>query len=310
MESTVFPRCALNGQPRWKLVLLCSKGRAARAMEQNYIFLCIVLVSGDYPVNAEVKFVVSNTVKRKRKVFDSRGAQSGAWFETSLVCASLPGDHLVISCIVKSQSAANDQPKSHECNLSTSFGSLLSEELYTDVTLVVGMREFKAHKAVLATRSPVFKAMFASDMEESRNNRVEITDISPEVVQEMLTYIYTDSTPNLNERASGLLAAADKYELLTLKRTCEKSLSDSLTAEVATDTLILAETHGSAKLKDNCLGFIATHADEVVESKDWSKFVTEHPNLVTEVFRALAEFTPGTVLGCKRRRISATLSTQ
>ncbi len=37
---------------------------------------------------------------------------------------------------------------------------------FSDVTLSVGDTEFKAHKAILAARSPVFSAMFEHAMEE------------------------------------------------------------------------------------------------------------------------------------------------
>lgn len=41
-------------------------------------------------------------------------------------------------------------------------------------------------------------------------NRVEISDLDPEVLQEILTYIYTGKAPNLSKTADSLLSAADK----------------------------------------------------------------------------------------------------
>ena len=52
--------------------------------------------------------------------------------------------------------------------------------------------------------------MFEHEMEESKFNRVEISDISPEVFKEMLSFLYTGKSPNLNDMAADLLAAADK----------------------------------------------------------------------------------------------------
>jgi len=43
-------------------------------------------------------------------------------------------------------------------------------------------------------------------------NRVDITDVDPEVVTEMLRFIYTDRAPNLIRMADELLAAADKVK--------------------------------------------------------------------------------------------------
>ena len=47
----------------------------------------------------------------------------------------------------------------------------------------------------------------------SLQNRVDITDVDPEVVTEMLRFIYTGKAPNLNKMADELLAAADKVTL-------------------------------------------------------------------------------------------------
>ena len=71
-----------------------------------------------------------------------------------------------------------------------------------------------------AARSPVFRAMFEHEMEESKFNRVEIADISREVFKEMLCFLYTGTSPNLDEMAADLLAAADKASVCRRKRLC------------------------------------------------------------------------------------------
>ena len=76
---------------------------------------------------------------------------------------------------------------------------------------MVVLREFECHKAILSARSPVFCAMFEHRMEETRQNRVEISDLDPETVSEVLRFIYTGQTPsNLEGMALNLLIAADK----------------------------------------------------------------------------------------------------
>lgn len=47
-------------------------------------------------------------------------------------------------------------------------------------------------------------------MEERKQNRVAITDVDHEVLKEMLRFIYTGKSPNLEKMADDLLAAADK----------------------------------------------------------------------------------------------------
>lgn len=44
-------------------------------------------------------------------------------------------------------------------------------------------------------------------------NRVDISDVEPEVFKEMMGFIYTGKAPNLEKMADSLLAAADKVSL-------------------------------------------------------------------------------------------------
>ena len=44
--------------------------------------------------------------------------------------------------------------------------------------------------------------------------RVEIKDLSPEIFGEMLEYIYTGRSPNLERLANSLLSAADKVIIM------------------------------------------------------------------------------------------------
>ena len=81
------------------------------------------------------------------------------------------------------------------------------------------LRQFKAHKAILAARSPVFAAMFEHGMAECRANRVNITDVEPDILAEVLRFIYTGRVIGLDNSvmAQELLAAADK---VCLRRLC------------------------------------------------------------------------------------------
>ena len=82
---------------------------------------------------------------------------------------------------------------------------------FADAVLHCGGRDFQCHKAILAARSQVFEAMFKYDMEEKKSSRVEVKDCEPEVMAEMLRFIYTGRTQAcLETMASDLLAAADK----------------------------------------------------------------------------------------------------
>ncbi len=57
------------------------------------------------------------------------------------------------------------------------------------------------------------------DMSEAKSDRVHIDDIEPEVLREMLRFMYTGTAPHLERLSDELLSAADKYQLERLKVT-------------------------------------------------------------------------------------------
>ncbi|KAL7303982.1 hypothetical protein TKK_0003638 [Trichogramma kaykai] len=116
--------------------------------------------------------------------------------------------------------------------------SFLNEE-FSDVKLIVEEQEIPAHKIVLAAASPVFRAMFTHDMLENLENSVKIMDITENIVNEMLRFIYTgkfDATET--DKIIELLAVADKYQIDSLKIRCEKMLHADLSSENAIDILM------------------------------------------------------------------------
>jgi hypothetical protein len=88
---------------------------------------------------------------------------------------------------------------------------------------------FKAHRCVLAARSPVFNAQFFGQMKESDAAAgvvVCIDDMEAHVFEALLFFVYTDSLPEMNSEEEAamfqhLLVAADRYDLERLKLICE-----------------------------------------------------------------------------------------
>ncbi|XP_028818621.1 speckle-type POZ protein-like A [Denticeps clupeoides] len=128
-----------------------------------------------------------------------------------------------------------------KCSMQADFRKLLEDPLFSDCSLWAAGEEIKAHKAILSARCPVFKAMFSQDMKERRTNHFDIHDMDPEVLKEIVYFIYTGDAPNLPEMASKVIAAADMYLLESLKVKCEEALCSSLSVENAAELLILGD---------------------------------------------------------------------
>ena len=108
------------------------------------------------------------------------------------------------------------------CNYSYKIiDRLMSEQLWplnrpsllADVEFLVSGVAFKAHRAILCARSPVFAAMFACGMSESETGRVEITDVSPGSFADFLKFVYTGQLDTQYFANSQLGYCADKYVL-------------------------------------------------------------------------------------------------
>lgn len=173
------------------------------------------------------------------------------------------------------------------------LGELLSKATGSDVVLVVSGETFAAHKAILASRSPVFMAQFFGPMKETRSERVEIMDMEAAVFGAMLRFVYTDMVQELERQEDGaiiaqhLLAAADRYGLDRLKSMCEDKLCDGTRVETAATTLALAEQHCCPKLKARCVEFIAANLDDVMATEGYKHLMTSSPLVLNDLLRAV-----------------------
>nr|XP_048281400.1 speckle-type POZ protein-like [Myodes glareolus] len=277
---------------------------------RTYLSLFLVLRSSPTsPVWAKFQFWIVNAKGEKIRIMNSQRVFSFKpnyyWgfkrfilrdFLRSLPHLLLPEDNLTLFCEVSvvqdytSISEQNMQPRIAipRCTLVDDLGELWENPRFTDCCLVVAGQEFQAHKAILAARSPVFRAMFKNDVEESKKNRIEIQDLEPQVFKIMMGFIYTGKAPDLHSMADAVLAAADKYGLERLKVMCERALCRDLSVENAAHTLFVADLHSVVQLKTQALDFITAHASKVCETSGWKTVVDSSPHLLAEVYGSLA----------------------
>ncbi len=176
-----------------------------------------------------------------------------------------------------------------ESTLSAVLSATLDDnEGPNDVMLYFGPEKelVKASKFMLMSRSPVFKKMFEADMKEAESSQVTISDITAAVGKEMITYIYTDKTPNIKGMVEELWFAAEKYQLPGLKAQCENEIVIQLNTDNAAHFLLLAGRYCSNKsFKDYVLSFITADkktCSKVMKSEKW-KEVKKFPDLAFAV---------------------------
>lgn len=156
-------------------------------------------------------------------------------------------------------------------DMGQSLKHLLESDVGCDIVFQVGDETFKAHKLILAARSPVFRAQFFGLIGNPNMDKVELEDIEPSIFKAMLLFIYSDKLPDLREITGSssmststnimqhLLAAADRFGLDRLKQLCEAKLCEEVTADTLATTLSLADQHRCSQLKAICLKFAAAN---------------------------------------------------
>lgn len=196
---------------------------------------------------------------------------------------------LIEEVVTGSSAPEPEQPTLQvDAHVNKHYGNLLTYNKFSDVTFDIGEEQIFAHKAILTVRSPVFAAMFEHDMQETKENKVKITDIRAEVFREVLRFIYTGSVQAMEQMADDLLIAAEKYALDALKTMCEKHLAKKLSVETATATLHFADTYNANQLKKEAIDFISKHL-KVMKSTDWASVIATNPEVAAEMIAQMAK---------------------
>ncbi|KAK3189938.1 hypothetical protein Dsin_029499 [Dipteronia sinensis] len=300
-----------------------------KSAEDNstYVSLFIALASEGTDVRALFELtLMDQSGKERHKVHThfGRALESGPYalkyrgsmwgykrfFKRTLLETSdyLKDDCLSIRCCVGVVKSHTEAPKTYSIAVPPSdigkhFGKLLEGGIDTDVNFEVDEEKFAAHKLVLATRSPVFRAQLFGPLKDQNTQCIKIEDMEAPVFKTLLHFIYWDALPDMEEfmglsskgvstlMAQHLLAAADRYALERLKLLCEAKLCEDVAINTVATTLALAEQHHCFQLKNVCLKFVALPENlKAVMQTDGYEYLEEScPSVLTELLHYVAK---------------------
>lgn len=80
------------------------------------------------------------------------------------------------------------------------LGMIFKNSMFTDFKFIVRGKEFKVHKSVMASVSPMLLGMFTNDMAENKEGESKIDHIAPEVFDAMLKFVYRVEAPTVDYR--------------------------------------------------------------------------------------------------------------
>ncbi|KAE8713737.1 BTB/POZ domain-containing protein [Hibiscus syriacus] len=137
------------------------------------------------------------------------------------------------------------------------LGRMLTEGINTDIIINLSDGSIEAHRAVLASRSPIFHSMFSHNLQEKELSIINISDMSTEVCRAFLRYIYGNiKHEEFRTHRLALLQAADKYDILDLKEACHESLMEDIDAKNVLERLQNANLYQLHKLKLSCMRYL------------------------------------------------------
>lgn len=171
------------------------------------------------------------------------------------------------------------------------YAQLLLSRQSTDAIIIVGTKAFPVIKGILAARSPYFSALFKSqEYKNNGKNEIELKDIKSDVFAEILQFIYSDRSPNVDKLALDLLGAADKYKLRKLKDISEKSLlRQKMTFDYAPVLFLKADLYNAVQLRGKALNFIVDNLKNIIHTDTFKSFKDNYDKLFMEILEYAAD---------------------
>jgi len=191
-----------------------------------------------------------------------------------------------ISNAVSLLDSENDHPNCWREDFNSLF---TNQQSNSDIGFIVAGQEIKAHKLILSARSPVFAAMFRSDLKKKVMDRIDLPDVSPDIFNEFLHFIYTDRVELTESNVTPLLAAADNYLLPLLKFKCEEFIIKNLSIENCTEMMTLADLHNALNLKKMTEDYFRSHHTEIRKTESWKALKKFHPDIAFNIVERLLD---------------------
>lgn len=122
-----------------------------------------------------------------------------------------------------------EQPRMYQQTLlQDGLCDLLENDKFVDCVLKIQDRTFPCHRLVLAASSPFFKAMFLSDLEESKKREIVLKDVEPSVMGMILRYLYTSDISLTEQNVQDIFMVANMYQIPSIFSVCVSYLQEKL----------------------------------------------------------------------------------
>lgn len=147
------------------------------------------------------------------------------------------------------------------------FDNYRKEKLFTDIDLIVDGKSFSCHKAVLSASCKYFEALFSGKWKNGAGDgKISIPGISADIMEILISYIYTKDVQVSPKNVEFLLPAADQFGILGVSKRCCEILRASICPENCIGIRKFALWNNQRHLVDFSQSFILSNIDKVSDN--------------------------------------------
>ncbi|KAJ8040271.1 Kelch-like ECH-associated protein 1 [Holothuria leucospilota] len=157
----------------------------------------------------------------------------------------------------------------HPCSAFEVLSELRDSRELCDITLVVDTVKFYAHRAVLVSCSPYFKAMLTKGFKECKKDKIELKDVHPCIFSAIIEFMYTSKISISESNVMQLLPKAMMYQVSDIVEACCEFLERQLDPQNCLGYSIYAKEHGLVRLHQKACHFIFTNFCAVSHSEEF-----------------------------------------
>ena len=147
-----------------------------------------------------------------------------------------------------------------------------------------GVETFRVHRAVLASASDILRQL----LKENKSNAIiELKDASRDNIADILTYIYSGTSPSNHNNAKDILITAGRFRLEDLANECVFELLKSVNPTNVVDYLSLASelsVYGEL-LESPCISLIKQSYCYVCRTESWKALRESSTHLAMDIIK-------------------------
>lgn len=142
---------------------------------------------------------------------------------------------------------------SQACNI---LAELREQGQLCDAVIRVENETFHIHRNILSACSSYFRALFTSQMLQTKSHEITITNVSADVMSVLVDYAYTRKAKVTSDNVEQLLPAADQFHMLGLIKACSDFLMKELGPENCIGIQKFAQSYFCKGLEQKSLLYI------------------------------------------------------